>query len=113
MIHTRKKQKFSTGVSIGYLAWMAALAVLLIAGGCYYAVLKNEQIAVRRSIEKLHLQTSTCNLAAKQYRAKTSSRINRVAIRDRLSQEHSELQNIVASQIEVAEQQPKRAVAGN
>ncbi|MCD8071520.1 MAG: hypothetical protein LUE08_09115 [Akkermansiaceae bacterium] len=109
-IHTRRS--FSNGVSLGYLAWMAALAVLLIAGGCYYAVLKNEQIVLKRDIEKIHLKTASCRLAAEQYRAKAAARVNRWAIRDRLSQDDSLLRDITSSQIEIAERQPRRTVAG-
>lgn len=102
---------FQNRVSLGFLAWMVLLAVLLVAGGAYYAVLKNEQIAVTRDIDRLRLQIATCKLTAEQYRAKTASRTNRWAICDRLSQDGSTLRDIRPEQIEIVRPVPRRDVA--
>lgn len=111
MPNPQHRRLFPNRVSLGFLAWMVLLAILLVAGGAYYAVLKNEQIAVKRDIDRIRLQIATCKLTAEQYRAKTGARTNRWAIRDRLSQDGSALRDITPGQIELVHAPALREVA--
>lgn len=81
---------------------MVVFAVLACAGGVTYAVLKNEQVAVRTEISKLQREIAVSRMNANQYRAKTHALTNRWAMRDRLSQDGSTLRDIERSQIEIA-----------
>lgn len=99
---TKKSTRFSGRVSFGLLAWMVMLAILAAAGGVSYAVLKYNQVAVRTEIEKLNREIAVCRMNANQYRAKTDALTNRWAMRDRLSQDASELRDIRHNQIEIA-----------
>ena len=94
--------RFSGRIGFGFLLWMFALAVLASASGVAYAVLKNNQVAVRTEIDKLNREIAVCRMNANQYRAKTNALTNRWAMRDRLSQDGSTLQDIRHSQIEIA-----------
>ena len=94
--------RFSGRISFGFLAWMVAFAMLAAASGVTYAVLKNNQVAVRTEINKLNREIAVCRMNANQYRAKTNALTNRWAMRDRLSQDGSTLQDIRHSQIEIA-----------
>ena len=97
-----RTSRFSERVSFGFLFWMFALAVLASASGVAYAVLKYNQVAVRTEIDKLNREIAVCRMNANQYRAKTNALTNRWAMRDRLSQDGSTLQDIRHSQIEIA-----------
>ena len=94
--------RFSGRISFGFLAWMVAFAVLAAASGVTYAVLKYNQVAVRTEIDKLNREIAICRINANQYRAKTNALTNRWAMRDRLSQDGSTLQDIEPGQIENA-----------
>ncbi len=111
MSKSSRFRPFPYRVSLGFLAWMVLLAILLVAGGSYYAVLKNEQIAVTRDIDRLRLQVATCKLTAEQYRAKTAARANRWAVCDRLSQDGSDLRDIRPEQIEIVRTPAMRDMA--
>lgn len=94
--------RYSESVGFGFLIWMFALTVLASASGVAYAVLKYNQVAVRTDIEKLNREIAVCRLNTNQYRAKTNALTNRWAMRDRLSQDGSTLQDIEPGQIENA-----------
>ena len=94
--------RYDNRVSFGFLVWMVVLAVLAAASGVTYAVLKYNQVAVRTEINKLNREIAVCRMNANQYRAKTDALTNRWAMRDRLSQDGSELRDILHSQIEIA-----------
>ena len=102
IISSARASRFSGRISFGFLFWMFALAVLAAASGVAYAVLKNNQVAVRTEIDKLNREIAVCRMNANQYRAKTNALTNRWAMRDRLSQDGSTLQDIRHSQIEIA-----------
>ena len=97
-----RASRFTERISFGFLFWMFALAVLASASGVAYAVLKYNQVAVRTEIDKLNREIAICRMNANQYRAKTNALTNRWAMRDRLSQDGSTLQDIRHSQIEIA-----------
>ena len=94
--------RFSGRISFGFLAWMVTLAVLAAASGVTYAVLKNNQVAVRTEINKLNREIAICRMNANQYRAKTNALTNCWAMRDRLNQDGSTLKEITPQQIEIA-----------
>ncbi len=100
--NTGTSSRYSQRVNFAVLVWMVVFAVLACAGGVTYAVLKNEQVAVRTEISKLQRETAICRMNANQYRAKTNALTNRWAMRDRLSQDGSTLRDIERSQIEIA-----------
>ena len=77
--------------------------MLAAASGVTYAVLKNNQVAERTEINKLNREIAICRMNANQYRAKTNALTNRWAMRDRLSQDGSALQDIRHNQIEFAQ----------
>ncbi len=89
-------------VSFSFLACMVLFAVLLAAGGVTYSVFKHEQVTVRTEINKIHREIAGHKMNANQYRAKANALTNRWAMRDRLSQDGSLLQDIERSQIETA-----------
>ena len=99
---TTSSSRFSGSIGFGFLFWMFALAVLGSASGVADAVLKYNQVAVRTDIEKLNREIAVCRMNASQYRAKTNALTNCWAMRDRLSQDGSALQDIQQSQIEIA-----------
>ncbi len=94
--------RYSSQVSFAFLWWMVLFAVVISAFGVYYAVLKSNQVAERTEINKLHREAAVCRMNANQYRAKTNALTNRWAMRDRLSQDGSELHDIDRRQIEIA-----------
>jgi Flp pilus assembly protein TadB len=94
--------RYADQVSFSFLIWLVLFAVLVSAGGITYALLKNDQVAVRTEINNLHREISVCNLNTNQHRAKTNALTNRWAMRDRLSQDRSQLRDIDRSQIEIA-----------
>ena len=94
--------RYADQVSFSFLFWMVLFAVLVSAGGITYALLKNDQVAVRTEINNLHRQIAVCNMNTNQNNAKANALTNRWAMRDRLSQDHSTLRDIDRSQIELA-----------
>lgn len=94
--------RYADQVSFGFLVWMVLFAILVSAGGITYALLKNDQVAVRTKINNLQREIAVCNLNTNQHRAKTNALTNRWAMRDRLSQDRSQLRDIDRSQIEIA-----------
>ena len=94
--------RYSHKVSFSFLVWMVGFAVLIASGGVTFAALKNEQVAVRTEINQLHRAIAVHNMNANQYRAKANALTNRWAMRDRLNQDGSLLQDIERSQIEIA-----------
>ena len=94
--------RYADRVSMSFLVWMIALAILISAGGVTYALFKNDQVAVRTEINKLNREIAVSNLNTNQHRAKTNAMPNRWAMRDRLSQDRSTLRDIDRSQIELA-----------
>ena len=94
--------RYADQISFSFLVWMVLFAVLLSAGGITYALLKNDQVAVRTEINNLNREIAVCNMNANQHRAKTNALTNRWAMRDRLSQDRSLLRDIDRGQIELA-----------
>lgn len=94
--------RYASQVSFAFLIFMVVLAVLVTTGGVTYAVFKHRQVAINTDINKLHREIAVCNMNANQYRAKTNALMNRWAMRDRLSQDGSELHDIDRSQLEMA-----------
>ncbi len=94
--------RYSDQISFSFLVWMVFFAILVSAGGITYALLKNEQVAVRTEINNLNREIAVSNMNTNQHRAKTNALTNRWAMRDRLSQDHSTLRDIDRSQIELA-----------
>lgn len=96
--------RYSARVSLGLLLWMVICAIVVSGAGVYYATLKNEQVAVRTEINKMHREIALCNMNANQARAKTHALTNRWAMRARLNHDASTLHDIDRSQIELARQ---------
>lgn len=102
MSPVNQHSRYPARVSLGLLIWMVICAIVVAGAGVYYATLKNEQVAVRTEINKLHREIAVCNMNANQARAKTHALTNRWAMRDRLSQDASTLHDIDRAQIEIA-----------
>ncbi len=90
-------------ISIGVIAWMLVLACIVTAGGIYYAISKNEQVALNTNIKNIRRDIATCNMSRNQHLAKTHALCNRWAMLDRLNQDGSELRPIQREQIEIAQ----------
>lgn len=103
MASTRPSTRYAGQVSFRFLFWMVAVALLVSAGGITYATLKSLQVVERTAINNLEREIAECNMNINQYRAKTNEMASRWAIRDRLDQTHSRLQDITLGQIEVAQ----------
>ena len=56
-----KTSRYADRVSISFLVWMIALAILISAGGVTYALFKNDQVAVRTEINKLNREIAVSN----------------------------------------------------
>lgn len=102
MSFPRPSTRYSGQVSFRFLFWMVAVALLVSAGGVTYATLKSRQVAERTAINNLQREIAECNMNINQYRAKTNEMASRWAIRDRLNQTRSRLQEISLGQIEIA-----------
>ena len=102
MSSSRTSSRYAGQVSFSFLLWMVAVAFLVSAGGVTYASLKSLKVAERTEINNLQREIAECNMNINQYRAKTNEMTNRWAMRDRLSQNGSRLQDITRNQIEVA-----------
>lgn len=98
----RRRKRYSQKVSFGTLVWMVMFAVIASGSGVLYAVLKNDQVAVRTEISKLNREIAICRMNANQYRAKTDALTNRWAMRERLIRDGSSLRDIQHGQIETA-----------
>ena len=94
--------RYADQVSFSFLIWMVLFAFLVSAGGITYALLKNDQVAVRTEINTLHREIAVSNMNTNQHRAKTNDLTIRWTMRDRLSQDGSSLRDIERSQIELA-----------
>lgn len=101
-ISTSSSSRYAGQISFGFLIFMVVLAVLVSTGGITYAVFKSRQVAINTDINNLHREIAVCNMNANQYRAKTNALMNRWAMRDRLSQDGSELHDIERGQLEMA-----------
>lgn len=99
MKRLRKKQ-IDHQVSIGFILWLVCFASLLCGSGIGIGMLKNRQITVRRDIERMQVEITSCEKTADYYRFKMASNTNRWAIRDRLAQVDSALKEINPEQIE-------------
>lgn len=104
MSPSNQHSRYAASVNLYLFMWMVACAIVVAGAGVYYACLKNEQVAVRTEINKLHREIAVCNMNANQARAKTHALTNRWAMRDRLSQDASTLHDINRAQIEIARQ---------
>lgn len=102
MAPSTNNSRFADQISLSFLVWMVLFAILVSAGGITYALLKNDQVAVRTEINNLNREIAVCNMNTNQHRAKTNALTNRWAMRDRLSQDRSMLRDIDRSQIELA-----------
>lgn len=102
MAPSTSNSRFANQISLSFLVWMVLFAILVSAGGITYALLKNDQVAVRTEINNLNREIAVCNMNTNQHRAKTNALTNRWAMRDRLSQDRSMLRDIDRSQIELA-----------
>lgn len=102
MAPSRPSTRYAGQISFRFLFWMIAVALLVSAGGVTYATLKSLQVVERTAINNLQREIAECNMNINQYRAKTNEMASRWAIRDRLDQTHSRLQEISLHQIEVA-----------
>lgn len=103
MSSPRPTTRYAGQVSFRFLFWMVAVVLLVSTGGVTYATLKSLQVVERTAINNLQREIAECNMNINQYRAKTNEMASRWAIRDRLNQTHSRLQEISLGQIEIAQ----------
>ena len=103
--------RYADQVSFSFLFWIVAFAFLVSAGGISYALLKNDQVAVRTEINNLHRMIAVSNMNTNQHNAKTNDLTNRWALRDRLEQNRSTLRDINRNQIELARRLQNHGVA--
>ncbi|MBQ8900512.1 MAG: hypothetical protein IJY72_06115 [Akkermansia sp.] len=94
--------RFAGSISITFLLWMVAFAIVTSASGVAYAYFKNQQVAIKTEIDKLEREIAICRMSANQYRAKINSQTNRWAMRTRLQTDQSTLRAISRHQIEFA-----------
>ncbi|MBQ8478777.1 MAG: hypothetical protein IJ503_00140 [Akkermansia sp.] len=94
--------RFAGRISITFLMWMVAFAIITSASGVAYAYFKNQQVAIKTEINKLEREIAVCRMSANQYRAKINSQTNRWAMRTRLLADQSTLHTISRHQIEFA-----------
>lgn len=99
---TKTSSRYAGRIEWPFLAWMAVFAIIAASCGVFYAVIKNEQVAVKTEINKLQREIAVCRMNTNQYRAKTNAHINRWAMRGRLQQDGSALREIARNQIEFA-----------
>lgn len=92
--------RFAARISWPFLWWMVAFAAITAAGGVTYAVLKNQQVAVRTEIEMLNRSISESNMNTNENRAKINTLTNRWAMLARLDSFNSELSDIQPGQLE-------------
>lgn len=103
--------RYSGRIGFGFLIWMVVCAVISASGGVAYALCKYEQVAIKTDIAELRRSIAACHMSANQYRAKTNEQMNCWAMRDRLSQDGSELRDIARSQIESARRENSSQLA--
>lgn len=103
MATPRLSTRYAGQISFRFLFWMIAVALLVSAGGITYASLKSLQVVERTAINNLQREIAECNMNINQYKAKTNEMASRWAIRDRLNQTHSRLEEISHNQIEIAQ----------
>lgn len=95
-----RKKRIEHQISIGFILWLVCFASLLCGAGVGIGMLKNRQIDVQRDMERMRVEINSCEKTAEHYRYKIASNTNRWAIRDRLAQNKSPLQDIKQDQIE-------------
>lgn len=92
--------RFAARISTSFLLWMILFAVITAAGGVTYAVLKNQQVAVRTEIEVINCSIAESNMNTNENRAKITTLTNRWAMLARLDSFNSELRDIQPGQLE-------------
>lgn len=92
--------RFAARISWPFLWWMVAFAAITAAGGVTYAVLKNQQVAVRTEIEILNRSIAESHMNTNENRAKITTLTNRWAMLARLDSFDSELRDIQPGQLE-------------
>lgn len=102
MAPQHSSSRYASRITYPVLLWMIAVALLFGCCGVTYAILKHQQVVERTEIRQVQREIAVCKLNANQYRAKANALTNRWAMRDRLSQDHSELRDITHDQIEIA-----------
>ena len=95
-------KKSTQEISLSFLCWMVVFAIVMAGCGVCFATLKNKHVVVRTEINKIEREIAERRMNTKQYQAKATSLCNRWAMRDRLVQMGSGLQDIDRNQIEVA-----------
>ena len=99
---TKTPSRYAGRIEWPFIVWMGVFAIVVASCGVFYAMFKNEQVAVKTEINKLQREIAICRMNTNQYRAKANAQTNRWAMRDRLSQDRSQLRDIDRSQIEIA-----------
>ncbi len=94
--------RFAGRISLTFLFWMVAFAIITSTCGVAYAYFKNQQVAIKTEIDKLEREIAVCRMSANQYRAKINSQTNRWTMRTRLLADQSSLRTISRNQIEFA-----------
>lgn len=94
--------RFAGRISLSFLFWMVAFAIITSTCGVTYAYFKNQQVAIKTEIDKLEREIAVCRMSANQYRAKINSQTNRWTMRTRLLADQSSLRTISRNQIEFA-----------
>lgn len=92
--------RFAARISTSFLLWMVLFAVITAAGGVAFAVLKNQQVAVRTEIEILNSKIAESNMNTNEHCAKITTLTNRWAMLARLDSFNSELRDIQPGQLE-------------
>lgn len=95
-------KKSSHEIPFSFLCWMVIFTIVTALCGVCYATLKNEHVAVRTEINKIEREIAERRMNTKQYQAKATGVCNRWAMRDKLAQMGSDLQDIDRNQIETA-----------
>ncbi|MBQ2379687.1 MAG: hypothetical protein II295_04765 [Akkermansia sp.] len=99
---SKTPSRYAGRIEWPFIAWMSIFAIIVASCGVFYAIFKNEQVAVKTEINKLQREIAICRMNTNQYRAKTNAQTNRWAMRSRLQQDGSSLREINRTQIEFA-----------
>ena len=99
---TKTPSRYAGRIEWPFIVWMGVFAIVVASCGVFYAMFKNEQVAVKTEINKLQREIAICRMNTNQYRAKANAQTNRWAMRSRLQQDGSALREINRSQIEFA-----------
>ncbi|MBR1981440.1 MAG: hypothetical protein IKA23_01660 [Akkermansia sp.] len=108
---TSNTTRYADQVSFAFLVWIVAFAVLVSVGGISYALLKNDQVAVRTEINNLQQEIAARTLNTNQHNAKANAMTNRWEVRGRLDLDRSDLRDINRNQIELARRLQDRGFA--